>query len=60
MVGPQIERTSSIHCVAYSVSVRVGGVGRRQGERVRGNAYLHSDVLERVRGVNGECDEDNM
>ena len=60
MVGPQIERTSSIHCVAYPDVSKSREGGGRQGERVRGNAYLHSDVLERVRGVNGECDEDNM
>ena len=52
MVGPQIDRTSSIHC-AHAVR----GVSRKLSGR---RAHLNRYVVERVWGVDGEGDEDYM
>ena len=51
IVEPQIERTSSIHC---NEGLGMGVCGHMT------RACLNRDVVERVRGVNGECDEDDM
>ena len=52
MLGPQIERTSSIHCGS--------GQHIHTQEQASGGAHLNGDVIEGVGGVDGKGNEDDV
>jgi hypothetical protein len=53
MTEPHIDRTSSIHYQRRMVSLTLVAVSMTE-------AYLHGDIIQRVRGVDRKGNEDHM